>query len=259
MEEPVTQFVASTDGVRIAYDVQGRGPALILLHPYGPTRRIWHESGYPERLQEHFTVITMDNRNVGESEKPSGMAGYTIDHYLADIHAVADACGADTFLVWGHSFGATITTQLSAASPRLRAAVIAGSFYGNDFHTFVQEGPLTDLQELSQAKAAGTLDTLPPRAREFAEQTNLDEGIAFWRVLSDWPVVEPKDARCPAYIYFGSEEENISLEQISTRRAEVEALGMQLHVFDGLNHMQELTEIDTVLPPVLAFLKEHRE
>ncbi len=28
-----------------------------------------------------------------------------------------------------------------------------------------------------------------------------------------------------------------------------------LHVFDGLNHMQELTEINTVLPPVLAFLK----
>ena len=30
---------------------------------------------------------------------------------------------------------------------------------------------------------------------------------------------------------------------------------MHLHVFDGLNHLQELTEIDTILPPVLAFLK----
>lgn len=156
--EPLTRFVASADGTRIAYDSQGRGPALILLPGHGFSRRTWHEFGYPLRLQEQFTVITVDHRNEGESEKPTRPEDYTIDHYIADIHAVADACGMNDFFVWGHSFGATISTHLSAVSSRLRA---------------------------------------------------------------------------------------------------VEALGMHLHVFDGLNHMQELTEIDRVLPPVLAFLKVH--
>ncbi len=252
--ETLTSFVASADGTRIAYDVQGHGPALILLPGHGFSRRVWHEYGYPPRLQEQFTVITMDHRNEGESEKPTRPEDYTIDHYIADIHAVADACGMHDFLVWGHSFGATISTHLSAVPSRLRAAVIAGSFYGDGFHTFVQK-VLSDMQDFAQAKATGTLHTLPPGAREFAEQTNLDEEIAIWHMFSTWPIVEPQEARCPTLIYFGSN--NSSVGRVLAIRVEVEALGMHLHVFDGLNHMQELTEIDRVLPPVLAFLKVH--
>jgi pimeloyl-ACP methyl ester carboxylesterase len=250
--EPLTRFVASSDGTRIAYDVQGHGPALILLPGRGFPRRTWYEYGYLSRLQNQFTVITLDHRGEGESETPSSPEGHTIDHYLADIHAVADACGMHDFLVWGHSFGATITTHLSAASSRLRAAVMAGSFYGDGFHLFVQK-VLTDMQGFAQAKAAGTLSTLPPRIREFAEQTNLDEEIALWHMFNAWPIVEPEEARCPMFMYFGSN--NSSLGRVLARRVEVEALGMHLHVFDGLNHLQELTEIDTILPPVLAFLK----
>src|SRR5713101_2464635 len=118
--ETLTSFVASADGTRIAYDVQGHGPALILLPGHGFSRRVWHEYGYPPRLQEQFTVITMDHRNEGESEKPTRPEDYTIDHYIADIHAVADACGMHDFLVWGHSFGATISTHLSAVPSGLR-------------------------------------------------------------------------------------------------------------------------------------------
>jgi hypothetical protein len=81
----------------------------------------------------------------------------------------------------------------------------------------------------------------------------LDEEIAIWRMFSAWPIVEPQEAHCPMFIYFGSN--NSSLERVLERRVEVQALGMHLHVFEGLNHLQELTEIDTVLPPVLAFLK----
>ena len=252
--EPLTRFVASSYGTRIAYDIQGHGPALILLPGLGRgfSRWTWHECGYPTRLQNQFTVITIDHRNEGESEKPTRLGDYTIDHYIADIHAVADACGVHDFLVWGHSFGATITTHLSVASSRLRAAVIAGSFYGDGFHIFVQKA-LSDMQGFAQAKATGTLSTLPPRVREFVEQTNLDEEIALWRMFSTWPIVEPQEAHCPMFIYFGSN--NNSLERVLERRGELEALGMHLHVFDGLNHLQELTEIDTVLPPVLAFLK----
>jgi hypothetical protein len=56
--EPLTRFVTSSDGTRIAYDVQGHGPALILLPGRGFPRRTWHEYGYPSRLQDQFTVIT---------------------------------------------------------------------------------------------------------------------------------------------------------------------------------------------------------
>src|SRR5262249_24479766 len=57
-----TRFVTSKDGTRIAYDVTGAGPALILLHGGGGNRRDWHEAGYVVRLSSAFTVIAIDQR-----------------------------------------------------------------------------------------------------------------------------------------------------------------------------------------------------
>jgi len=67
---PRTQYAVSTDGTRIAYDVTGSGPVVILLHGGGATRRSWHEAGYVSRLAAEFTVVTMDLRGNGESGRP---------------------------------------------------------------------------------------------------------------------------------------------------------------------------------------------
>lgn len=70
-----TRFVTSKDGTKIAYDVAGSGPAVILLHGGGQTRQAWHRAGYVERLAKEFTVITLDIRGNGESDVPDAMAG----------------------------------------------------------------------------------------------------------------------------------------------------------------------------------------
>ena len=64
-----THFVTSKDGTRIAYDVAGSGPAVILLHGGGQNRQAWHGTGYVDRLAKEFTVITIDIRGNGESDK----------------------------------------------------------------------------------------------------------------------------------------------------------------------------------------------
>jgi ferredoxin len=88
-----TSFVTLPDGSRIAYDVCGNGPAVLLLHGGGGSRREWHDAGYVARLQDEFTVITMDLRGHGESAAPTAPADYAIGRLLEDILAVADACG----------------------------------------------------------------------------------------------------------------------------------------------------------------------
>lgn len=40
-----TRYATSADGARIAFDVTGSGPALMLLHGGGQNRRAWHEAG----------------------------------------------------------------------------------------------------------------------------------------------------------------------------------------------------------------------
>ncbi len=49
-----SQHVNTHDGTRIAYDVTGDGPALMLLHGAGKTRQDWHKLGYVERLKGDF-------------------------------------------------------------------------------------------------------------------------------------------------------------------------------------------------------------
>ncbi len=61
-------FTNSPDGTQIAYDSSGAGPAIVLLHGGGGSRQEWHEAGYVRRLEDHFTVITLDLRGHGESD-----------------------------------------------------------------------------------------------------------------------------------------------------------------------------------------------
>jgi pimeloyl-ACP methyl ester carboxylesterase len=103
-----TSFVTSLDGTRIAYDVTGEGATVLLLHGAGHTRQNWHNVGYVKRLKDNFRVITVDIRGNGESDKPTAPAGYTTDKMCQDILAVADACNAERFTIWGFSYGGDI-------------------------------------------------------------------------------------------------------------------------------------------------------
>jgi pimeloyl-ACP methyl ester carboxylesterase len=62
-----TRFVESEDHTRIAYDVAGSGPAIVLLHGgFIQSRRSWHV----ERLSNEYTVISVDLCGHGEINRP---------------------------------------------------------------------------------------------------------------------------------------------------------------------------------------------
>src|ERR1051325_3909169 len=103
-----TQFVESRDGQRTPSHASGSRPALILLHGgFVQGKQSWHDAGYAERLGKDFTVIAVDLRGHGGSDKPVNVEAFGIQRLMDDVHAVADACGADNFSVWGFSYGAT--------------------------------------------------------------------------------------------------------------------------------------------------------
>lgn len=66
-----TRFSVSKDGTRIAYDVTGQGPALMLLHGAGKTRQDWGKVGYVDRLKDDFTVIAIDIRGTVDALGPA--------------------------------------------------------------------------------------------------------------------------------------------------------------------------------------------
>ena len=86
-----SEFITTSEGVRIAYDLSGKGPALMLLHGAGKTRRDWHKVGYVSRLKEDFQVITVDIRGSGDSDILTRTSDFSIEKITNDLVQVAEA------------------------------------------------------------------------------------------------------------------------------------------------------------------------
>lgn len=248
-------FLTSPDGIRIAYDVLGRGPTLLLLPGFAESRQVWYELGYVEQFRRHFQVITMDRRGMGESDPPTEPEAYTVEKMLDDICSVADACGAEHFCMWGHSFGGSQTLQLAARSNRISRAVVAGSFFGHVYPDERIRPIVAELQEVLTAQREGQLERLgmEPEEQAWFEQRSLPAMIACWQALVSWPVVEPREVRCPLFVYAGSNDGRVA-QPLWERRQEIEAAGISLRIFDDLDHEQELSKREVVFSSAFAFL-----
>jgi pimeloyl-ACP methyl ester carboxylesterase len=100
------------DGVSIAYEVSGNGPALVLVHGITESRRTWDP--LVADLATAHAVVAIDMRGHGES---GPARSYDARAMADDIAAVlAEAELADPLLV-GHSMGGVVVTAFAAAHP----------------------------------------------------------------------------------------------------------------------------------------------
>jgi pimeloyl-ACP methyl ester carboxylesterase len=253
----ITDFVTSKDNLQITYTKHGDGPALLLLHGYSNDKTVWVSTGWVERLQSDFTVITVDLRGCGESGKVREAGAYSLENHLNDIYAVADACGFETFSLWGWSFGATIGLHLAARSQRVRRVVAAGTYFGPIFTEDYVRRNLEEIEVLARAKAEGTLhqlDVLSGRKR-FAERTDLEVYKARLKGCLSWPGVQPEEINCPVLVYTGTSDGGV-LEKLQQQRGAIKEAGLKLHIFDDLNHYQLISEAKAVFSVVSSFLKD---
>jgi pimeloyl-ACP methyl ester carboxylesterase len=112
----------------IALHVVLAGPAsgkpLIFLHGFPEFWFAW-------RLQiDHFVssgyrVIIPDQRGYNLSEKPAGIANYSIDLLARDVVGILDTVADSSAFVVGHDWGAAVTWYLAARYPeRVRRAAM---------------------------------------------------------------------------------------------------------------------------------------
>lgn len=100
------------DGIEIAYDVSGAGPALVLVHGITESRRTWDP--LVADLAADHTVLAVDMRGHGDS---GPAPTYDTQAMAGDVAAVLAATGlADPVLV-GHSMGGIVVTAFAAAHP----------------------------------------------------------------------------------------------------------------------------------------------
>lgn len=111
--------LANVDGVRLAYDDEGSGPPVVLLHGSWTNRRGW--DAVAPRLAERFRVVRHDRRGHSESER----AGGTLDDDAADVAALAGSLGLESFHLVCSSRGGVVALKLVATSPDLVRSIVS--------------------------------------------------------------------------------------------------------------------------------------
>jgi aminoacrylate hydrolase len=122
------EFLERPDG-RLAYDVTGDGPPLLLVTGLGGSRRYW-ANVVPE-LARTFTVITHDHMGIGDSK--GSRAAHTVQALTDDVVALMDHLGIPQANLLGHSTGAAVGQMLAQDYPqRLLKLVLSAGWAGPD-------------------------------------------------------------------------------------------------------------------------------
>lgn len=100
--------------VDVSYRVEGRGPAVYLVHGIGSRKTTWDE--LIDGLKDQFTCVTYDLRGHGDSPEPP--TPYKLDDLVDDLEALRAKLGHEKIHVIGHSLGGMIGPAYAHAYPQ---------------------------------------------------------------------------------------------------------------------------------------------
>jgi pimeloyl-ACP methyl ester carboxylesterase len=117
-EEDVMALI-SVNGVELAYEIEGSGSPVVLVHGSWSDRRGWDRvvGGFAP----NFTVVRYDRRGNSESERVPG----TTRDDVRDLAALIEALDVAPAHVVGSSFGGVIGFHLAASSPELLRSLVS--------------------------------------------------------------------------------------------------------------------------------------
>ncbi|WP_137389824.1 alpha/beta fold hydrolase [Rhodoligotrophos defluvii] len=101
------------EGGKIAYEVAGDGPPLVLVSGLGGRGSFWRP--VRNELARAFTVVTYDHLGTGRSSRVSGP--FSVAGMAADLLCLLAELGCDRSALVGHSTGGAILQELALARP----------------------------------------------------------------------------------------------------------------------------------------------
>lgn len=131
------------DGHEIYFEESGnpQGKPVLVLHggPGGATspgmRRYFDPSAY--------RIIMFDQRGCGQSRPYASLENNTTWTLIEDIERLRERCGVDKWVVFGGSWGSTLSLAYAVTHPeRVKALVLRGIFLltKKELHWFYQDG-----------------------------------------------------------------------------------------------------------------------
>ena len=99
--------------INCSYSIEGKGPALFLIHGIGAARDAWRFV-LPELIKK-FTVITYDLRGHGSS--PKSKDDFNLEDLVEDLELLRHSAGFKSAFFAGHSLGGMIAPAYALKYP----------------------------------------------------------------------------------------------------------------------------------------------
>jgi pimeloyl-ACP methyl ester carboxylesterase len=112
---------ADLNGITLAYDDIGSGPAVVLLHGFPLCRKMWQPQ-VKALATAGYRVITPDLRGFGESEAPNG--SHSISIFADDVAGLLTHLGIEKAVIGGMSMGGYVLLNLVERYPHRVAAAM---------------------------------------------------------------------------------------------------------------------------------------
>ncbi|MFN0177545.1 MAG: alpha/beta fold hydrolase [Gemmatimonadales bacterium] len=113
----------SVNGVNLAIEVEGTGPAVVFLHGFPLDRTIWR---HQLETLTGYRRVAIDLRGMGQSDAPD--LGYSMGTYADDVAGVLDSLGESQVVLCGLSMGGYIAFEfVRRYRARLRGLVLMGT------------------------------------------------------------------------------------------------------------------------------------
>jgi pimeloyl-ACP methyl ester carboxylesterase len=118
-----TEHHISRDGVSLHVEDHGSGKPVLLLHGWPDSSYLWRNQ-IPFLVANGFRAIAPDQRGFGRSDRPEGVAAYSLQNAVADLIGILDALGIDAADIVAHDWGAAVAWLTATAHPnRVRRLV----------------------------------------------------------------------------------------------------------------------------------------
>jgi 3-oxoadipate enol-lactonase len=173
----VNDGAVNVGGARLAVEVAGSGPPVVLLHGLGGTGNFYQPQ--LAALAERFTVVRPDLRGHGRSPTAGEIS---IEGYAADLLAVLDALELEQIRLVGHSMSTLTVQHFAAAHPdRVSALALLGAV-----HAPAEPGRQAQRQRAATVRAEGMVavaDTVVANATSPATRRDQPVVAAFIREL----------------------------------------------------------------------------
>ena len=251
---------ADNEGVKIHYQVEGKGSPIILITGFPGSIKGWYKYGYVDSLKDKYQLILIDKRGHGKSDKPHNPEDYLQEKFANDVGAVMDDLNIDKAHFFGWSFGGYI-------------GIILAKYYPERFHSFILGGVSPQELQEEQLEASNSFFEamrggpeafyamyekdgfeFTPEQRKEIESWDFDALSATTRSEDLFKNMEPQllEIDIPVFFFTGVNDNwyhHPRQVEFSKKMKNAKVVGIPDYGHDVIDHK------DLVLPHVLEFLE----